>query len=298
MDPVAEATAVRAVASALHLPGIVDVHTHFMPRNVLEKVWAYFDSAGPLVGRHWPIRYRHAEEERVQRLRDLGVLAFTSMLYPHKPGMAAWLNAWAADFAARTPECLHTATFYPEAGASDYVKAALDRGARVFKAHVQVGDYDPTDPLLDPVWGVLSDAGVPTVIHCGSGPAPGRFTGPAPIRRVLARHPRLPLIIAHMGMPEYDAFLELAAKHDRVHLDTTMSFTPFIDELMPMAPETIARLPDLGDRILFGSDFPNIPHSYTEAVHSVLDLGLGDEWNRAILHDNAARLFELRPVQH
>jgi hypothetical protein len=298
MDPVAEAAAVRAVASALHLPGIVDVHTHFMPRNVLEKVWAYFDSAGPLVGRRWPIRYRHAEEERVQRLRDLGVLAFTSMLYPHKPGMAAWLNAWAADFAARTPECLHTATFYPEAGATDYVKAALDRGARVFKAHVQVGDYDPTDPLLDPVWGVLSDAGVPTVIHCGSGPAPGRFTGPAPIRRVLARHPRLPLIIAHMGMPEYDAFLELAAEHDRVHLDTTMSFTPFIDEMMPMAPETIARLPDFGDRILFGSDFPNIPHSYTEAVHSVLDLGLGDEWNRAILHDNAVRLFELRPVQH
>ena len=144
----------------------------------------------------------------------------------------------------------------------------------------------------------MSEAGVPTVIHCGSGPAPGRVTGPEPIRRLLARHPRLPLIIAHMGMPEYDAFLELAAKHDRVHLDTTMSFTPFIDEMMPMAPETIARLPDFRDRILFGSDFPNIPHSYVEAVHSVLDLELGDEWNRAILHDNAVRLFELQPAQH
>jgi hypothetical protein len=293
MDHVEEAAAVRAVASDLDLPGIVDVHTHFMPRQVLDKVWAYFDSAGPLVGRHWPVRYRHEEDERVARLRDFGVLAFTSMLYPHKPGMAAWLNSWASDFAARTPECLHTATFFPEEGAGDYVAAALDGGARVFKAHVQVGDYDPTDPLLDPVWGTLSDAGVPTVIHCGSGPAPGRYTGPEPIRQVLARHPRLPLIVAHMGMPEYADFLDLAAHHDHVHLDTTMSFTPFVEEMMPMSPEAVSRLPDLGHRILFGSDFPNIPYAYLVAVQSVLDLGLGDDWNRAVLHDNAVRLFDL-----
>ena len=47
-----ETAAVRALASSLGLPGIVDVHTHFMPRSVLDKVWAYFDSAGPFVGRH------------------------------------------------------------------------------------------------------------------------------------------------------------------------------------------------------------------------------------------------------
>ncbi|MEU2529302.1 amidohydrolase, partial [Streptomyces sp. NPDC013087] len=28
----------------LGLPGIIDVHTHFMPERVLSKVWAYFDS--------------------------------------------------------------------------------------------------------------------------------------------------------------------------------------------------------------------------------------------------------------
>ncbi|MFD0429725.1 hypothetical protein ACFQ60_25020 [Streptomyces zhihengii] len=34
-----------------------------------------------------------------------------------------------------------------------YVRDAVDGGARVFKAHVQVGAYDPADPLLDPAWG-------------------------------------------------------------------------------------------------------------------------------------------------
>ena len=67
----------------------------------------------------------------------------------------------------------------------------------------------------------------------------------------------------------------------------------FIDEMMPMAPETIARLPDLGDRILFGSDFPNIPYNQAvEAQHSVLD-PLGDGWNRADpARQRVHRLFE------
>ncbi len=42
---------VPAYWASLGLPGLVDVHVHFMPANVLAKVWAYFDSAGPLVGR-------------------------------------------------------------------------------------------------------------------------------------------------------------------------------------------------------------------------------------------------------
>ena len=51
-----------------------------------------------------------------------------------------------------------------------YVREAVEAGTRVFKAHVQVGAYEPNDPLLDPVWGLLAEAGVPIVTHCGSGP--------------------------------------------------------------------------------------------------------------------------------
>lgn len=38
---------------------------------------------------------------------------------------------------------------------------------------------------------------------CGSGPVPGDHTGPEPIRRLIRRYPRLRLIVAHLGMPEY-----------------------------------------------------------------------------------------------
>ncbi|MEU3311500.1 amidohydrolase family protein [Streptomyces sp. NPDC006687] len=289
----ATAETVRAFRERLGLPGLVDVHTHFMPDRVMRKVWDYFDAAGPLTGVTWPITYRHEEEQRVALLREFGVRAFTSMLYPHKPAMAAWLNAWAEDFAARTPDCLHTATFFPEEDAAAYTARAVERGARVFKAHLQVGAYDPNDTLLDPVWGLLAEAGIPVVVHCGSGPVAGRHTGPGPVSRLLARHPRLPLIVAHMGMPEYAEFLDLADRYPEVRLDTTMAFTDFSEQFSGFPPPDLGRLAGLGDRILLGTDFPNIPYPYEHQLEALERLGLGDDWLRAVCHDNGARLFSL-----
>lgn len=287
-----EAAQVRRIWSALGLPGIVDVHTHFMPKSVMDKVWRYFDSAGPLVGRNWPISYRAAQSRRLQILRGFGVLRFTALVYPHKPGMAAWLNQWALDFAGSIPECLATATFYPEPDAGEYVESAIRGGARIFKAHVQVGRYEPNDPLLEPVWGQLSDAGVPVVIHCGSGPTPGEHTGAEPIRRLLRRHPRLRLIVAHLGMPEYADFLDICASSAQVRLDTTMAFTPFVEETMPFPTPLLPRLRQLGDRILFGSDFPNIPYGYPDAMRVLTRLpGVDDEWLRKVFYRNAVELF-------
>ncbi|MBB1246122.1 amidohydrolase [Streptomyces durbertensis] len=264
-----------------------------MPDRVLRKVWQYFDAAGPLTGRPWPITYRTAEDERLETLRGFGVRAFTSMLYPHKPAMAAWLNSWSADFAARTPDCLHTATFFPEPSAPTYVRQALEAGARVFKSHLQVGAYDPNDPRLDDVWGTLADARTPIVIHCGSGPVPGKHTGPEPIARLLSRHPRLRLVVAHMGTPEYRDFLDLAERYDGVRLDTTMVFTDFSERDAPFPREELPRLRAMGDRILFGSDFPNIPYPYLHALQALTRLDLGDDWLRAVCHHNAAELFRL-----
>ncbi|MDA2809590.1 amidohydrolase family protein [Nocardiopsis sp. RSe5-2] len=281
---------VRAIWEPLGLPGLIDVHTHFMPQRVLGKVWAYFDALGEGV---WPITYRQDEAERVDLLRRFGVVRYTSLLYPHKPGMAEWLNGWAAEFAAAHDDCLHSATFYPEPEAERYVAGAISSGARVFKAHLQVGGYDPRDPLLDGVWGALADSGVPAVVHCGSGPLEGPFTGPGPFGEVLRAHPGLKAVIAHAGTPEYTDFLDLAERHEGVHLDTTMVFTDFTERMAPFPPEEVPRLKALEDRILLGSDFPNIPYPYAHQLRSLAALGLGDGWMRSVLYGNGARLFSV-----
>jgi predicted TIM-barrel fold metal-dependent hydrolase len=290
----AEAARAAEFRARVGLASLVDVHTHFMPERLLAAVRAYFDAAGPLIGRPWPIAYREDEQARVATLRAFGVSAFTALLYPHKPGMARSLNDWGAGFAARTPGCLQSATFFAEPSAAADVRRALEQGARVFKCHLQVGDFDPNDPVLDAAWGLLADAGVPVVTHCGSGPVPGRFTGPGPVARLLGRHPRLRLVVAHLGMPDYRDFLGLAERHPSVLLDTTMAFTPFIEDAGSAFPRAeLGRLRDLGDRVLLGTDFPNIPYPYPDALAALDRAGLGPAWLRAVCHDNAARIFGL-----
>jgi len=284
---------VPAYWRALGLPGIVDVHVHFLPDRVMQKVWAYFDSKGPLTGRDWPIRYRWSEDDRLAHLRSMGVRAFPSLVYPHKPDMAAWLNGWAREFAAAHDDVIPTATFYPEPGVAAYVDQALRDGARIFKVHVQVGGFDPSDAVLDDVWGMLADVGVPAVVHAGSGPTPGAHTGPGPFARVLRRHPALTAVIAHMGMPDYDDFLGFAERYDNVHVDTTMCFTESFDATQAhLLREKLApRLADLQGKVLFGADFPNIPHDYAHQIDVLTRLGLGDDWMRSVLWDNGARLL-------
>jgi predicted TIM-barrel fold metal-dependent hydrolase len=287
---------VPAYWQALGLPGIIDSHVHFMPESVTRKVWAYFEAAGPLIGREWPIRYAWPEPERLAHLRSMGVRAFPSLAYAHKPGMAAWLNEWTRSFAAAHPDVIPAATIFPESDVTSYLDLALRSGTRIVKVHVQVGGFDPRDALLDAAWGMLADAAIPVVVHAGSGPTAGAFTGPGPIGDVLARHPGLRLVMAHMGMPEYDEFIGLAERYDQVCLDTTMCFTGFTGGA-EIGKRVAPRLDVLREKVLLGTDFPSIPYAYAHQLEVLADLGLGDDWMRAVCWDNAARLFGISAPQ-
>jgi predicted TIM-barrel fold metal-dependent hydrolase len=132
------------------------------------------------------------------------------------------------------------------------------------------------------------------VLHAGSGPVPTPLTGPAPVAELLERHPGLRLVIAHAGAPEYAEFLELAERFEFVGLDTTMAFTDFFTEMGGVYPEALLpRLRELGlaGKVYLGTDFPNIPYDYVDQLTALERLGLGEEWLRAVCHDNAASLL-------
>jgi hypothetical protein len=67
---------------------------------------------------------------------------------------------------------------------------------------------------------------------------------------------------------------------------------------MPVPEDWAARLAEVADRIVLGTDFPQIPYRYVEqlrAIHSwaAEDDRLGAALLRAVLHDTPVRLLGL-----
>lgn len=291
---IAEVAEVRAFWERLGLPGLMDLHVHFLPPPIERAVWREFDNGGELIGREWPIRYRFGADERLALLRAFGVRRFPTLPYAHKPGVAGFLNDWSRTFAAEVPEVLWTATFYPEPEAPSYVEGLVRDGVALFKLHSQVGGFHVDDPLLDGVWEVLADSGTPVVAHVGSGPVGTPYTGPEAMTRLLRRFPHLQVLIAHLGAPETADFIALAEQYDGVHLDTSMALAPFFTDPHggrgELGRDLVPRLGDLQHKVVYGSDFPTLPFGYAEQLGWLADLDLGDDWLRDVCWHNAVRL--------
>jgi uncharacterized protein len=278
---------------SLGLEGSIDIHVHALPPKLQEAVWAYFDR---LDDPPWPITYRDDEATRFATLRDLGVIAHTTLAYGHRRGVAEWCNEHTLALADERPQVIPTFTFHAEPEAAAYVERAIARGGRIAKVHLQVGRFEVTDPTLDEVWPQLSASGIPVVIHASAvyGVDGGHeYCGPDVVRALLERHPDVTVVVAHLGAPDCEGFLTLAEQVPDLWLDTTMVLTdpPYFP---PYPAELLARLAAIHDRVLFGSDFPSIPHPYVAQVRGLALLELDLAGVRAVLHDNAVRLLDDR----
>jgi predicted TIM-barrel fold metal-dependent hydrolase len=261
-----------------------------MPERMQEAVWAHFDR---LEHGEWPVTYRSAEEDRLAQLAAMGVRRHTALAYAHRPGVARWLNSHTLGLAEAHPQIVPTFTMYPEPDAAASVAEALEAGGQCLKVHLQVGKYDPCDPLLAEAWAAIERTATPVVIHAGAvndNSGGEEWCGVGPVRRLLERHPRLQLIVAHLGLPDIGAFFDLADEVADLRFDTAMALvpSPILDAPPPWLGE---RLAALERRVLFGSDFPTIPMPVVDQVRAAAGLGLGRDWLRAVLWHNAATLF-------
>ena len=116
---------------------------------------------------------------------------------------------------------------------------------------------------------------------------------------MLARHPRLRLAVAHLGLPEYADFVALAERYEQVVLDTTMAGTDFVQRIAPFDPALRPRVRALAlaGKVVLGSDFPNIPYRYEHQVAVLPRLGIDDADSlRQVLWHTGDRLLGERPA--
>jgi len=270
-----------------NLPGILDLHVHVFPPRLFEAVWAYFEERG------WSVHHEQAEEI-ARTLRAHGVSRTVALSYPHKPGVARPLNRFMAELGQVEPLFIPFASvhvddpdfveYVDEAFASPYLHG--------FKFQPLVQRFDLNHPRLDLLYERCTTEDVPILIHAGLGPQRNEFVGFANFRRLLDRFPDLRVCVAHMGAPEYNEFLALLADHPRMYLDTTMvNVRTDLFDAVWRGDERL--LLAHADRLCFGSDWPNVPYPYREAVESVNRFPLPPELVEDIRRRNGWRFLNL-----
>ncbi len=271
---------------------VVDAHVHLFPDRVFEALWDWFDAHA------WEVRYRLSAPRVLEFLFERGIEAVVALTYAHKPGISEGLNAFLAEQVAPWPRAVGLGTVLPgEPGTSQIVRAAFEEhGLAGVKLHCHVQCLAADDPAIDPVYAECAAAGKPVLIHAGPSPAcPGYRCDPrtlcdaGAVQRVLERHPGLTLVVPHLGADLYAEFEALLDGFPNLWLDTTMALTDFL----PIAGPDTGYLARRWDRLLFGTDFPNLPFAWDRELEVVLGTDLTPEQRDAILFGNALRVFGL-----
>lgn len=266
-------------------PAIVDSHVHFMPTRLAEAIRKFFDEH---IGDG--LAYPPDVETVLDMHHASGVAAVWNLPYAHKPGMADDLNAAMAevsnDYADHPVEVLNGCTVHPDDPApGDTVRrASVEFGARVLKLHCSVGNYDADDPRLDPVYREAGQAAMPVVVHVGhdvSGHTHDHEL--SSIATAASRHPGTTLIVAHCGHYGHAETLALMAKHQNLWAD----LTPVVFERPALSG---ADIESVADRILLGTDAPNVALTLESQLEWLDGLGLSEATLNAVQGANADRL--------
>ena len=270
----------------------IDAHTHLHPPRLFAAIRRWFDEHTD-----WSLRGPSEPDEVVAALRAAAVDRFAFFSYAHRPEMSRDLNRWIRDTAARYPDGIPLGTVH--AGDED-PGAVVDEacgtwGLAGLKVHVQVQRFYPDDPGMLPVYERLVALDRVLIIHVGTAPHTNEFTGLARFERVLERSPRLRASICHMGAFETRLAFQLLDRYPHLHLDTTMAMSPATLAYTGIDP-AVVRDGDLiryAGRILFGSDFPNLPYPYEAERTGLWARNLPLDVYRRIFYENARAFFRL-----
>ncbi len=263
---------------------IIDCHVHL--NNYHEEI---------------PVSLDQSLERLQQAMAEAGVdysLVLTSYLVsPHRPSTAEVVRA-----------IEHVPNLGVVAGISyvnyrqrdlrelaDFLQAGLVKGLKLYPGYEP---FYPHDHRLQVVYDLAEEFDVPVMIHCGDTYSPKgklKYAHPLEVDEVAVDHPKVKLVICHLGNPWLVDTMEVVYKNKNVYADFSGlvlgDFTEaFEDYMEEQIAEVILYAGEPG-KFLYGSDWPIC--SMKSYVEFVRQLKLADGDRHAILYENSRRLFKL-----
>ena len=275
------------------LPFVVDAHVHIFPEGIFKAIWDWFDRYG------WPIRYRLTSLDVLDYLLSRGVGHVIALQYAHKPGAARGLNAYMAKICGKFPHNVSgMATVFPGEDHSERIlKEAFEMGLKGVKLHAHVQCFDMNSADMDPIYDLCLSEDKPVSIHAGSEPKspaykcdPHTLCSAEKLKQVIENYPKLKMCVPHLGVDEFLSYKRLVETYDNLWLDTAMALADYLPVTNPV------RLEDMRlDRIMCGSDFPNIPYAWDREIKRLERKKLSSESMARILGENAVDFFNITP---
>ena len=235
----------------------------------------------------------------LRRMDADGIARAVLVNYPSPDviGFSDRVNEYVAEYCRAAPERLFPMggvhpRFAPDAAAA--VRRAAEQGVRALKLHpphmaLAANAYLYGADQQRAYYEEAQRLSLPVMIHTGTSVFPGarsRLGEPMAVDDVAVDFPDLTLVLAHGGRPLWmeQAFF-LVRRFPRVYMDVS-SIPP--RALLRYFP----RLAEIADKVLYGSDWPAPGvRSMGENLRAFRELGLPEDVQRKILHENAARVF-------
>jgi hypothetical protein len=273
------------------LPEVVDAHVHIFPHDIFSAIWQWFDEHA------WHIRYQLRTSQIFDFLLSRGINHIVALQYAHKPGIAGKLNRYMARKCQKYPnQITGMATIFPgENNADGILQEAFALGLGGLKLHAHVQRFDMNADDMNLLYDICQSNNKPIIMHVGREPKstayncdPYKICSAEKLERVLQNFPKLRICVPHFGFDEISAYKKLIEKYDNLWLDTTMILSGYFP-----TEDTIELDSFRIDRIMYGSDFPNIPYAWDRELKWLRASGLPQENLEWVLRKSAISFFGL-----
>ncbi len=232
------------------------------------------------------MRTTHTAPNLLRDMRGLGIEQ--SVVLPFDLPVGARNADHLLEVVGRYPELVPFGSVHPFDRDAD---VRLDRqqaaGARGVKLHPNGQFIAPDHPRTVHLCGRCGDRGLPVLFHCGpvgiEPAAAARRSEVDRYERTIAENPHTTFVLGHSGALQVERALPFAARYPNTYFELSCLGLADLRRVLEVVP---------ADRVLYGTDWPFYHQALTLArvlIATEDDRGL----RRAVLHDNAARLFGL-----